>query len=195
MLSVYQKRPNFCFSHWPIYSASPLGSLMSIPNLLLSKIEVLCFSQQTSLSSSFQETASLALHLLMASVICGTWSWLLHGMWDLPRPGTEPVSSELVGGFPSSVPPGKSEQYCNINDYQSSFNWDLSWPHMKSYKSSQPLPNLPSPLNYLMSSAPITTFVYDVYYVFILFVLYHPPSACKLQGKRESCFILCVPSV
>ena len=164
---------------------------MSIPNLLLSKIEVLCFSKQTYLPSSFQEIEALALHLLMASVICGTRSLWLLGMWDLPRPGTEPVSSALVGEFPSSIPPGKSEQYCNINDYQSSFNWDLPWLHMKSYKSSQPLSNFPSPFNYLMSSAPITTFVYDVYYMFILFVLYHPLSACKLQGKSESYFILC----
>lgn len=59
---------------------------------------------------------------LVGSSSCGPWAELPHGMWDLPRPGTEPVSSELVGGFPSSVPPGKSEQYCNINDYQSSFN-------------------------------------------------------------------------
>ena len=30
---------------------------------------------------------------------CGTWANLLHGMWDLPRPGIEPMSLALAGGF------------------------------------------------------------------------------------------------
>ena len=29
-------------------------------------------------------------------------------MWDLPRPGLEPVSAALAGGFLTTVPPGKS---------------------------------------------------------------------------------------
>ncbi|KAJ8777491.1 hypothetical protein J1605_014381 [Eschrichtius robustus] len=29
-------------------------------------------------------------------------------MWDLPRPGLEPVSPALAGGFLTTVPPGKS---------------------------------------------------------------------------------------
>ena len=28
-------------------------------------------------------------------------------MWDLPRPGLEPVSPALAGGFLATVPPGK----------------------------------------------------------------------------------------
>ena len=39
---------------------------------------------------------------------CGTWAQLLHGMWDLPRPGIEPVSPALAGGFLTTAPPGKS---------------------------------------------------------------------------------------
>ena len=31
----------------------------------------------------------------------------LSCMWDLPRPGTEPVSSTLAGGFFTNGPPGK----------------------------------------------------------------------------------------
>ena len=30
-------------------------------------------------------------------------------MWGLPGPGLEPVSPALVGGFLTTVPPGKSE--------------------------------------------------------------------------------------
>ena len=31
--------------------------------------------------------------------ICIMWTWLLHGMWNLPGPGIEPVSPALQGGF------------------------------------------------------------------------------------------------
>ena len=39
---------------------------------------------------------------------CGTWAQLLHGMWDLPGPGPEPMPPALAGGFPITAPPGKS---------------------------------------------------------------------------------------
>ena len=32
---------------------------------------------------------------------------LLHGRWDLPLPGIQPVSSALAGGFFTTEPPGK----------------------------------------------------------------------------------------
>ena len=32
---------------------------------------------------------------------------LLHGMWDPPRPGLEPVSPALAGGLPTTAQPGK----------------------------------------------------------------------------------------
>ena len=38
---------------------------------------------------------------------CGTRAQLLCGMWDLPRPGIEPVSPALAGRFLTTVPPGK----------------------------------------------------------------------------------------
>ena len=40
---------------------------------------------------------------------CGSRAHLLHGMWDLPRPGLEPVSPALAGRFSTTAPPGKSE--------------------------------------------------------------------------------------
>ena len=39
---------------------------------------------------------------------CGTETWLLRGTWDLPRPGLEPVSPALAGGFLTTALPGKS---------------------------------------------------------------------------------------
>ena len=38
-----------------------------------------------------------ALELGLSS--CGTQAWLLCSMWDLPRPGIEPMSPALAGGF------------------------------------------------------------------------------------------------
>ena len=37
----------------------------------------------------------------------GAQAQLLLGMWDLPRPGMEPVSAALAGGFFTTEPPGK----------------------------------------------------------------------------------------
>ena len=38
---------------------------------------------------------------------CGSWAQLPRGMWDLPRPGLEPVSPALAGRFSTTAPPGK----------------------------------------------------------------------------------------
>ena len=41
---------------------------------------------------------------------CGSRAQLLCGMWDLPRPGLEPVSPALAGRFSTTAPPGKPEE-------------------------------------------------------------------------------------
>ena len=38
---------------------------------------------------------------------CGSQAQLLRGMWDLSRPGLEPVSPALAGRFSTTAPPGK----------------------------------------------------------------------------------------
>ena len=38
---------------------------------------------------------------------CSSRAQLLRGMWDLPRPGLEPVSPALAGRFSTTAPPGK----------------------------------------------------------------------------------------
>ena len=46
----------------------------------------------------------------------GSRAQLLRGMWDLPRPGLEPVSPALAGRFSTTAPPGKPSVYnFNIN--------------------------------------------------------------------------------
>ena len=42
---------------------------------------------------------------------CGSRAQLLPGMWDLPRPGLEPVSAALAGRFSTTAPPGKPKTY------------------------------------------------------------------------------------
>ena len=39
---------------------------------------------------------------------CGAWAQLLRGMWDLLRPGLEPVSPALADGFLTTATTGKS---------------------------------------------------------------------------------------
>ena len=55
-------------------------------------------------------TASLAAeHRLQTRRLssCGSRAQLLRGMWDLPRPGLEPISPALAGRFSTTAPPGK----------------------------------------------------------------------------------------
>ena len=39
---------------------------------------------------------------------CGSRAQLLCGMWDLPRPGLEPMSPALAGRLSTTAPPGKT---------------------------------------------------------------------------------------
>ena len=40
---------------------------------------------------------------------CGSRAQPLRGMWDPPRPGLEPVSPALAGGFLTTAPPGRPQ--------------------------------------------------------------------------------------
>ena len=42
---------------------------------------------------------------------CGSRAQLLRGMWDLLRPGLEPVFPALAGRFSTTAPPGKPVFY------------------------------------------------------------------------------------
>ena len=55
--------------------------------------------------------ALVAEHRLQTSRLssCGTRALLLHGMWDLPRPGLKPVSPALAGRLSTTAPPGKPQ--------------------------------------------------------------------------------------
>ena len=47
---------------------------------------------------------------------CGAHAELPLGMWDLPRPGTEPTSPALAGGLFITEPPGKPWYVFNFTD-------------------------------------------------------------------------------
>ena len=49
---------------------------------------------------------------------CGSRAQLLHGMWDLPRPGLEPVSPALAGRFSTTAPPGKPLKVALIKKFK-----------------------------------------------------------------------------
>ena len=57
---------------------------------------------------------SRALELRLSSY--GAWAYLLHGMWDLPGAGFEPVSPALAGGFLTTAPPGKPRKCLIFNE-------------------------------------------------------------------------------
>ena len=44
----------------------------------------------------------------------GSRAQLLRAMWDLPRPGFEPVSPALAGRFSTTAPPGKPQFFIYI---------------------------------------------------------------------------------
>ena len=72
---------------------------------------------------------------------CGSLAQLLCGMWDLPRPGLEPVSPALAGRFSTTAPPGKPLNVSCLG-YYSSFLTDLPVSALVSlklilYQSSQ----------------------------------------------------------
>ena len=49
---------------------------------------------------------------------CGSRAQLLRGMWDLPRPGLEPVSPALAGRFSTTAPPGKPKGNIFNNNFK-----------------------------------------------------------------------------
>ena len=46
---------------------------------------------------------------------CSSRAQLLRGMWELPRPGLEPVSPALAGGLPTTAPPGKPHLFLRLH--------------------------------------------------------------------------------
>ena len=52
---------------------------------------------------------------------------VLHGIWNLPRPGIELVSPALAGGFLSTAPPRKSLPFLSFGPSRVSECWPRRW--------------------------------------------------------------------
>ena len=48
---------------------------------------------------------------------CGSRAQSLHSMWDLPRPGVEPVSPALASRLSTTAPPGKSYPFLTLHTF------------------------------------------------------------------------------
>ena len=71
---------------------------------------------------------------------CGSRAQLLRSMWDLPRPGLEPVSPALAGRFLTTAPPGKpvmrTFKIYSLSNFQR-YNAALSTTVTKLYVTSE----------------------------------------------------------
>ena len=68
---------------------------------------------------------------------CGSRTQLLRGMWDLPRPGLEPVSPALAGRFSTTAPPGKPPGFLNyISHCHSLTTHHHSWLYLPQSSSA-----------------------------------------------------------
>ena len=90
-----------CCCAWAFSSCGEWGLLFVAVHGLLIVVASLCGGAQ-----ALGAQASVVVACGLTS--CGSRAWLLCGMWDLPGPGTEPVSPALAGGFLTTAPPGKS---------------------------------------------------------------------------------------
>ena len=73
---------------------------------------------------------------------CGSRAQLLRGMWDLPRPGLEPVFPALAGRFSTTAPPAKPYVLSSNQGFYSthclsisSFLFSASW--SSTYKPAE----------------------------------------------------------
>ena len=85
--------------------------------------------------TGFSSCGSWALEHRFSS--CGARAQLLHGTWDPPGPGLEPVSPALAGGVLTTAPPGRSHDSVFLHPW-AVLSSGLSWlPHRFSSCSSR----------------------------------------------------------
>ena len=78
----------------------------------------------SSRSTWVQQFSSWALERGLSS--CAAWAQLLHGTWDLPRPGIESVSAALADGFFTTEPPRKPMHWLFLYKWLRPFLGDFS---------------------------------------------------------------------
>ena len=83
------------------------------PRLLKSPRPLSPWRPRTSYQPAWELTQLQELHHMGSVVVakgfisCGSRALVAHGIWNLPRPGLEPMSPSLADGFLSTVSPGR----------------------------------------------------------------------------------------
>ena len=98
-------------SEWGLLFIVVRGLLTVLASLIAEHRLQVCGLQQL-WHVGFSSCGSWALEHRLSS--CGTWAQLLHGMWDLPRPGVEPMSPALASRFLATAPPGKPLKHLSL---------------------------------------------------------------------------------
>ena len=94
--------------HHFVWSFSSGGQRALLFAAMLRLLTVVAFSLQ-SIGCTHVRFSSCSSRTLEAGLSsCGTQAWLLHVVWNLPRPGTEPVFPPLAGRSLPTEPPEKS---------------------------------------------------------------------------------------
>ena len=96
---------------WGLLFVAVRGLLTVVTSLVVEHGLQVCGLQQL-WHVGFSSCGSRALERRLSS--CGTQALLLCGVWDLPRPGLQPMCPALAGGFLTTAPPGKSLDLCFI---------------------------------------------------------------------------------
>ena len=97
--------------HWVFVAVSGLplvaarGLHIAVASLVACRARALGTRASAAVARGLSSCGLRALECRLSS--CGARAQLLHGTWDLPRPGLKPVSPALAGGFLTTAPPGK----------------------------------------------------------------------------------------
>ena len=105
---------------------------------------------------------------------CGTQASLLHGMWDIPGIGLEPISPALAGRFLTTAQPGKSPKSFSLKQNpKSHFRKLENTEKQKETKITDiPLPRTNYPMQLTMSTHTHTTYIHPSLHENMLFIVF-----------------------
>ena len=103
---------------------------------------------------------------------CGSRAQLLRGMWDLPRPGLEPVSPASAGRFSTTAPPGKPQDCLFLTLASFSPLWLKSHYMFVNFSFMDFLTMILLLKERKIIHSPITLILFKTVFVFTLFFLF-----------------------